>query len=164
MIHAYDKVYLEKARTSLARMLDFAVYDLHYDIKVFFNMFINSGIAARFEKEECASCSAGCAKRNHAFEVANPHNMEISSGSIVIIGANKKVQAAQGIVSLFIPFLCAIAGYFAASPIMNFFGKSISSDGKAVFVLLFLLLSSALVFAVTRKIPIPGKPEIIEVL
>ena len=31
-------------------MLDFAVYDLRYDIEVFFNMFINSGIAARFEK------------------------------------------------------------------------------------------------------------------
>ena len=50
MIHAYDKVYLEKARTTLARMIDFAVYDLKYDIEEFFNMFINSGIAARFEK------------------------------------------------------------------------------------------------------------------
>ena len=50
MIHAYDKVYLEKARTTLARMLDFAVYDLKYDIEDFFTMFINSGIAARFEK------------------------------------------------------------------------------------------------------------------
>lgn len=50
MIHAYDKVYLEKARTSLARMLDFAVYDLKYDIEDFFVMFISSGIAARFEK------------------------------------------------------------------------------------------------------------------
>lgn len=50
MIHAYDKVYLEKARTSLARMLDFAVYDLGYDIKDFFDMFLRSGIAARFEK------------------------------------------------------------------------------------------------------------------
>lgn len=50
MIHAYDKVYLEKARTTLARMLDFAVYDLKYDIEVFFNMFIYSSIAARFEK------------------------------------------------------------------------------------------------------------------
>ena len=50
MIHAYDKVYLEKARTTLARMLDFAVYDLKYDIEEFFNMFIDSGIAARFEK------------------------------------------------------------------------------------------------------------------
>lgn len=50
MIHAYDKVYLDKARTTLARMLDFAVYDLKYDIEDFFAMFINSGIAARFEK------------------------------------------------------------------------------------------------------------------
>ena len=50
MIHAYDKVYLEKARTTLARMLDFAVYDLKYDIEDFFDMFINSGLAAKFEK------------------------------------------------------------------------------------------------------------------
>lgn len=49
MIHAYDKVYLDKARIALGRMLDFAVYDLKYDIAEFFNLFINSGIAARFE-------------------------------------------------------------------------------------------------------------------
>lgn len=28
MIHAYDKVYLDKARTALARMLDFTVHEL----------------------------------------------------------------------------------------------------------------------------------------
>lgn len=49
MIHAYDKVYLENARRNLARMLDFAVYDLKYDITVFFDMFIKSGVASRFE-------------------------------------------------------------------------------------------------------------------
>lgn len=48
MIHAYDKLYLEKARTALGRMLDFAVYDLGYDITQFFGMFIASGVAARF--------------------------------------------------------------------------------------------------------------------
>ena len=31
-MHAYDKLYLEKARAALARMLDFAVYDLHQEI------------------------------------------------------------------------------------------------------------------------------------
>ena len=36
MIHAYDKIYLDKARTALGRMLDFAVYDLKYDIADFF--------------------------------------------------------------------------------------------------------------------------------
>lgn len=50
MIHAYDKVYLDKARIVLARMLDFAVYDLKYDISIFFQMFMDSGVASRFEK------------------------------------------------------------------------------------------------------------------
>ena len=50
MIHAYDKIYLDKSRTALGRMLDFAVYDLKYDIEDFFALFITSGIAARFEK------------------------------------------------------------------------------------------------------------------
>ena len=49
MIHAYDKVYLEKARTALGRMLDFAVYDLKYDISAFFELFLASGVASRFE-------------------------------------------------------------------------------------------------------------------
>lgn len=49
MTYAYDKVYLDKARTALGRMLDFAVYDLKYDITEFFQIFIRSGIADRFE-------------------------------------------------------------------------------------------------------------------
>ena len=54
MIHAYDQVYLDKARVVLGRMLDFAVYDLNYDITKFFNMFLDSGLAARFEKGDYA--------------------------------------------------------------------------------------------------------------
>ena len=46
MIHAYDKVYLEKARTALGRMLDFAVYDLKYEIGDFWGLFLASGIGA----------------------------------------------------------------------------------------------------------------------
>ena len=40
MIHAYDKVYLEKARVSLGRMLDFAVYDLGFDLTDFLTSFL----------------------------------------------------------------------------------------------------------------------------
>jgi len=50
MMHAYDKLYLEKARTSLGRMLDFAVYDLKYNASEFFALFIASGVADRFEQ------------------------------------------------------------------------------------------------------------------
>lgn len=49
MIHAYDKTYLEKARISMGRMLDFAVNDLRYDIGDFFGLFIKTGLAERFE-------------------------------------------------------------------------------------------------------------------
>lgn len=54
MIRAYDKVYLDKARTALGRMLDFAVYDLKYDIAEFFNLFLKSGVAKRFETGDFA--------------------------------------------------------------------------------------------------------------
>lgn len=48
MICAYDEVYLEKARTALGRMLDFAVYELKYDLSAFFDLFLTSGVAERF--------------------------------------------------------------------------------------------------------------------
>ena len=50
MIRAYNKIYLDKAQTNLGRMLDFAVYELKYDMTEFFNLFLTSGAAARFEK------------------------------------------------------------------------------------------------------------------
>ena len=52
MIRAYHKVYLEKARNNLGRMLDFATYDLGYDPCTFFDLFINSGLSKGFEKGE----------------------------------------------------------------------------------------------------------------
>jgi len=48
MICAYDKIYLDKARTALGRMLDFAVYELNYELAEFFSLFLSSGIAERF--------------------------------------------------------------------------------------------------------------------
>lgn len=49
MTHAYDKTYLDRARTNLGRMLDYAVHDMKYDIDYFFELFLTSGVAARFE-------------------------------------------------------------------------------------------------------------------
>lgn len=49
MILAYDKNYLEKSRTALARMFDFAVNDLGYSISDFYKMFLSSDISGKFE-------------------------------------------------------------------------------------------------------------------
>lgn len=48
MTHAYDKVYLEKARSNLGRMLDFAVYDLDFRLTDFYKLFLASDAAQRF--------------------------------------------------------------------------------------------------------------------
>ena len=74
MIRAYDKVYLDKARTVLGRMLDFAVYDLHYDIAEFFNLFITSGTAARFESGDF-SVLVGMSGAELAYEVLSASNL-----------------------------------------------------------------------------------------
>lgn len=54
MIHAYDKVYLEKARTNLGWMLDFAVYELKYELTGFFELFLTSGVAEKFGAGDCS--------------------------------------------------------------------------------------------------------------
>lgn len=54
MIHAYDKTYLEKAQMVLGRMLDYAVYDLKYNVDDFFEMFICTGYADKFGQGDFA--------------------------------------------------------------------------------------------------------------
>ena len=49
MIHPYDNIYLNKARDTLGNMLDYAVYSLHQGADAFFELFIASGLAERFE-------------------------------------------------------------------------------------------------------------------
>lgn len=68
MICAYDKIYLERARVVLGRMLDFAVYDLKYSLKEFFELFIRSGVAKRFERGDC-TLLAGKSGVEVAYEV-----------------------------------------------------------------------------------------------
>ena len=72
MIRAYDRIYLDKARTSLGRMLDYSVYDLDYNIADFFDMFIESGVAARFEKGDSAIL-AGKSGVELAYEVTESY-------------------------------------------------------------------------------------------
>lgn len=75
MIRAYDKVYLDKARTALGRMLDFAVYDLKYDIAEFFNLFLKSGVANRFETGDFAVI-VGMSGVELAYEVLEQSGVE----------------------------------------------------------------------------------------
>ena len=70
MIRAYDKLYLDKAMKTLAQMLDYAVYDLKYDITSFFDLFLTSGVAFLFENGD-ANTIAGRSGVELAWEVLN---------------------------------------------------------------------------------------------
>ena len=53
MIPAYDETYIEKGRIALGRMLDYAVYDLGYNLASFYSLFLSSGTAGRFGRGDC---------------------------------------------------------------------------------------------------------------
>lgn len=70
MMHAYDEMYLEKARIALGRMFDFAVYQLGYSIEKFYDLFISSGVAKRFENGD-VSLLVGKSGIEIGYEVLN---------------------------------------------------------------------------------------------
>jgi DNA-binding XRE family transcriptional regulator len=74
MMHAYDEIYLDKARTAMGRMLDFAVYDLDYKLSDFWKFFLASGVCAKFEIGD-ASLIAGKSGVEIVYEIL-PENTE----------------------------------------------------------------------------------------
>ena len=83
MICAYDRVYLESARRNLARMLDFAVYDMCYDLQQFYHWFLMSGIAEQFGSGDYRFL-AGMSGVELAYEVLDDHRSPMSAGNHVI--------------------------------------------------------------------------------
>lgn len=76
MICAYDKVYLDGAKRVLGRMLDFAVYDLQYEMKEFFDMFLESDVSKRFEKGDF-SILVGKSGVEVAYEVLDDRKIDV---------------------------------------------------------------------------------------
>jgi len=78
MIHAYDEVYLERARMGMAHMLDYAVHDLGYDLTDFFNRFLGSDICKKFERGQ-ADVVAGMSGREMVYHILqiSPDEMEL---------------------------------------------------------------------------------------
>ncbi len=112
-------------------------------------------------KLECASCSASCGNRQESVSVSNPKGFPLKAGDVVFIEPKRRRQALEALFSLLFPFISAIAGYFVAGPFASHFDGR-SADGiRALFVLLFLFVSSGLVLIVTRFLPHAGRIEIV---
>ena len=73
----------------MGRMLDFAVYELQYEISNFFELFISSGVAARFEKGDY-SVIVGMSGVELAYYV-----LEKTNGSIERIKPNYTIDRSE---------------------------------------------------------------------
>ena len=85
MIHAYDELYLERARSVMAHMLDYAVHGLGYELKDFFEQFLVSEICPKFERGQ-ASIIAGKSGTELVLEIIEREPTEDDArGEIVLM-------------------------------------------------------------------------------
>ena len=73
MICSYDETLLYKAQTSMAHMLDTAVYSYGYDLSEYYDMFLTSDYSSRFERGE-SSIIAGMSGNELAYAVISEHS------------------------------------------------------------------------------------------
>lgn len=115
--------------------------------------------------DTCINCnSPTCAKRGTPFQASNPQNFKLKSGDIVKIEAPATTQIAQGFLSLIVPILSAVAGYFLAEPVAKLWGIPVTESMRTVGVLILLALSTGIIFILSKTWLKLSKPQVTAVI
>ena len=115
--------------------------------------------------DACINCQkSGCTKQGKPFSVVNPKNLEIKKGDIVKLKASANSQTIQGFVSLIIPLVGAILGFFLGGFFANKFSFNNAEMFQAIGVLLGLTITASAIFLLSKKILNFKMTEIVEVL
>lgn len=115
--------------------------------------------------DACINCEkSGCAKQGKPFSVANPKNLEIKKGDIVKLKANSVSQTLQGFFSLIVPILGAILGFVLGEILANHFKIKNVELFQASGVILGLIITSTIIFLLSKTKLQLKKSEIVEVL
>lgn len=115
--------------------------------------------------DACINCEkSGCAKQGKPFSVANPKKFEIKKGDIVKLKANSVSQTLQGFFSLIVPILGAVLGFFLGEILANHFKIKNVELFQASGVILGLIITSTIIFLLSKTKLQLKKSEIVEVL
>lgn len=115
--------------------------------------------------DACINCEkSGCAKQGKPFSVANPKKFEIKKGDIVKLKANSVSQTLQGFFSLIVPILGAVLGFFLGEILANHFKINNVELFQASGVILGLIITSTIIFLLSKTKLQLKKSEIVEVL
>lgn len=115
--------------------------------------------------DACINCEkSGCAKQGKPFSVANPKKFEIKKGDIVKLKANSVSQTLQGFFSLIVPILGAVLGFVLGEILANHFKINNVELFQASGVILGLIITSTIIFLLSKTKLQLEKSEIVEVL
>lgn len=115
--------------------------------------------------DACINCEkSGCAKQGKPFSVANPKKFEIKKGDIVKLKANSVSQTLQGFFSLIVPILGAVLGFVLGEILSNHFKINNVELFQASGVILGLIITSTIIFLLSKTKLQLKKSEIVEVL
>lgn len=115
--------------------------------------------------DACINCEkSGCAKQGKPFSVANPKKFEIKKGDIVKLKANSVSQTLQGFFSLIVPILGAVLGFFLGEIFANHFKINNVELFQASGVISGLIITSTIIFLLSKTKLQLKKSEIVEVL
>lgn len=115
--------------------------------------------------DACINCEkSGCAKQGKPFSVANPKKFEIKKGDIVKLKANSVSQTLQGFFSLIVPILGAVLGFVLGEILANHFKINNVELFQATGVILGLIITSTIIFLLSKTKLQLKKSEIVEVL
>lgn len=120
--------------------------------------------AMQLVTEACVNCKAGCIQRGKEFTVSNKYHFPVEKGSIVRIGMPRHKRGIHALSSLLIPVICAILAFICSQQVAQKIGLENTEVFKAVCVMFSLIVSSGLVFAISRSSIHFSKPEILQVL
>lgn len=115
--------------------------------------------------DACINCEkSGCAKQGKPFSVVNPKKFEIKKGDIVKLKANSVSQTLQGFFSLIVPILGAVLGFVLGEILANHFKINNVELFQASGVILGLIITSTIIFLLSKTKLQLKKSEIVEVL
>lgn len=117
----------------------------------------------------CATCRTGCAKQGKKFKVLNNRNLCIKPGMIVRIGHSKPLLALNGLFAFIGPIACAIIGFIFSDEVAGImfpkdFVQLHFEEIRATMTAASLILSSAILFAISRSSIHFKTPEVYQIV
>ena len=115
--------------------------------------------------DACVTCtSIDCARQGKSFHVINRRNLPLHENNIIRIGFPRILNGIFGLISLLFPIASSVAGFFLTPFCAGKFDFAVTPSAQACMVGIFFVVSSLLVFIISRTDIHLSHPEVIQIM